>query len=435
MCGGTLHPDSDSDRTAETVYTDSRKMIKNGIYAAIRGETVDGNRFAPAVIEAGGCALVDNEEHYCKNTVLTDDVKTALRTIASVYRGAEMKNMTVIGVTGSVGKTTTKDMIACALSSQKKVHKTCGNANSQIGLPITVLDTDPLCDAAVLELGMSYPGEMERIAEVARPDISVVTNIGFSHIENLGTREAIRDEKLKISAFSPSEAVLVLNGDEPLLREYKGDKKVYFVSKSDKSCHCYAENIRIADGTLSFFANVFGKCTEVTLKVTGEHYVSNALFALACAHLCGVDTEAAAKMLADYKNDKKRLFVYETEGRTVISDCYNASPESMKAALSVLGKTDAVRRIAVLGDMLELGAESERLHLLVGGYAAENADVLITYGEQAKGYVSEFKGKEIFCFEKGESEKLREFLTGFLKKGDAVLYKASNGMKLSDAIV
>ena len=326
-------------------------------------------------------------------------------------------------------------MGACALSSAFKVHKTQGNFNSQVGLPQTVLATDPDVDCAVVELGMSLKGEMERIAACAQPDISVVTNIGYSHIENLGTREAIRDEKLKISAFSKNGSILLLNGDEPLLRDVKYENRnIYYVSVENPHCDCYATNIIETKYGVSFDACVFGKEVLVELGVSGRHFVLNALFALAVCDLLGIDVLIAAKSLAMYESDGKRQHIYDKDGHVVISDCYNASPESMKAALSVLASYEQ-RRIAVLGDMLELGSVSENLHRLVGEYTNDSADVLVTYGSHSRSINLASRIAEKYHFNMDEKDKLFDFLKSFVKKNDVVLYKASNGIKLSEIIV
>lgn len=436
-CGGRLSSSADKKRTFNGFFTDSRVPDDKKLFLALRGERVDGNSFVPELIGKGCAAITDREVliDVDGDCIFVPDVREALQRFAQSYRKNELKDIPFVGITGSVGKTTTKDMIALALSSSLSVHKTLGNSNSQIGLPQTVLATPKDVECAVVELGMSMPGEMEKIARCAMPDISVITNIGYSHIENLGTREAIRDEKLKIAIASKKGSTLILNGDEPLLREKDySENKACFVSVTDTSCECYARDIVEANSGVSFIANVFGSEYGVSLSVVGKHFVINSLFALATAHCLGISVENAARALSDYKSDGKRQYVYETNGHTVISDCYNASPESMEAALSVLS-TYKARRIAVLGDMLELGNESEELHKRVGEYVKSSVDVLITYGEQARLIASSAEGIEVYSFNKEENEKLHEFLVSFIKDGDAVLYKASNGMNLGRFIV
>lgn len=435
ICGGELFRPEDGDLAVNSIFSDSRNAVENGLFIALKGEKTDGNRYISGVTGSGACALCDNREYFSARCVLVPDVRTALQTLAKRYRETMLADLPLVGVTGSVGKTTTKDMIACALSSSLNVHKTQGNANSQIGLPTTVLDCDKdTAQAAVVELGMSYKGEMERISRAASPDICVITNIGSSHIENLGTREAIRDEKLKIAMFSKPGSILLLNGDEPLLRGIDpGDKKVYYVSYKDTSASCYASEVTLDQEGTRFIAHITGAECPVRLNQPGVHLVTNALFALACAKLLGLPLAPAAEALSQYKSDGKRQFIYDSNGHTVISDCYNAAPESVRAALSVLA-TRKGRKVAVLGDMLELGENSPALHRALSKETENCADVLITYGELAKNYAADFT-KETYSFPSGEPETLKAFLKSFIRPGDAVLYKASNGIKLFECII
>ncbi|MBR5277850.1 MAG: UDP-N-acetylmuramoyl-tripeptide--D-alanyl-D-alanine ligase [Clostridia bacterium] len=436
--GGTLSKGANKDRIVNGFYSDSRTPAADKMFLAIRGERFDGNDFVKNLVSQGYAALTDAPKNLNLggDVILVNNVTKALQDLACFYRDTELKSTPVVGITGSVGKTTTKDMVSKALSAGLKVYKTEGNFNSQIGLPQTVLAADSGYDCAVVELGMSYKGEMERISRCAKPNISIITNIGYSHIENLGSREAIRDEKLKIAAFSGNDSVLLLNGDEPLLRDINKDcyGTCYYVSASDTSCHCYATDICETENGISFVAVIFGNSISVNLNVIGRHYVINTLFALCASYLLGVNLNAAAESLASYKSDGKRQHIYQKNGHTVISDCYNASPESMLAALSVLN-TAKNRRIAVLGDMLELGECSVSLHQKVGEYTNNTTDVLITYGDMAIQIANGSKVKEIYSFPQDQRQELLEFLNGFIKETDTVLYKASNGMKLSELIV
>lgn len=435
--GGKLSDTADANRTVSAFFTDSRVPEQDKMFLALRGERVDGNDFVKKLVSDGFCVITDRADNanLVGDVIYVPDVRAALQALSKFYRDNELNNVAIVGITGSVGKTTTKDMVALAVSSSLKTHKTLGNSNSQIGLPQTLLATPLDSECAIVELGMSMRGEMERIAKCASPDISVITNIGYSHIENLGSREAIRDEKLKIAAYSSPSSRFILNGDEPLLRSLEVKKeRVCFVSVEDSSCDCFAENITETDGTLSFVANIYGKKYPVMLSLVGRHYVINSLFALAVAYHLGIDVMSAAQKLSEYQSDGKRLYIYDRDGHTVISDCYNASPESMLAALSVL-KVAKGRRIAVLGDMLELGNESPNLHASVGREVDTTADVLVTYGTLAEYIASASNVKEKYSFKKEDSLELKCFLQAYIKEGDTVLYKASNGMNLGRVIV
>lgn len=437
VCNGKLSKNAVAGRTVNGFYSDSRSTDNSKLFLALRGERVDGNTFVAGVVQNGGCALTDREENLSidGDVIYVSDVRNALQTLAKHYRNTELRCMPIIGITGSVGKTTTKDMVALAVSAGRSVHKTIGNSNSQIGLPQTILATPTDADCAVVELGMSMPGEMIKISECARPSFSIITNIGYSHIENLGSREAIRDEKLKISEFSGDYSYLILNGDEPLLRNFNYEKReVCFVSFEDSTCDCYAKNIIESVSGVSFTAVIYGREVDVSLNVRGKHFVLNALFALVSAYFLDVSLFSASEKLSAYQSDGKRQHIYEKDGHTVIDDCYNASPESMKAALSVL-KTSSGRRIAVLGDMLELGDTSVMLHKLVGEYVTDSADILVTFGELAA-YIAESSCvKEKYLFRLDEPDNLKKFLEGLVHAGDTVLYKASNGIRLGRVIV
>ena len=314
--GGKLSEKSNAMREIGGFFTDSRTPDKEKLFLALRGERVDGNTFVPSLVAEGCCAMVDREEYLelSGDIIYVADVRTALQTLAKYYRENELSSIPFVGITGSVGKTTTKEMVALALSSEKNVHKTIGNFNSQIGLPQTVLACETSVDCAVVELGMSMPGEMERIARCAIPDISIITNIGYSHIENLGSREAICFEKLKIASASKDGSTLILNGDEPLLRsrEYHNNK-VCFVSVEDSTCECYATDIEELNDGIKFTAVIFGEEFSIKISARGRHYVMNSLFVLATAKFLNIDLSKAAASLSHYKSDGKRQYVYTTD--------------------------------------------------------------------------------------------------------------------------
>jgi UDP-N-acetylmuramoyl-tripeptide--D-alanyl-D-alanine ligase len=413
VVGGRITEKTERNRIISTIFTDSRDADQNigGLFAAFKGERVDAHRFVREVVGKGCFALIEDSAYFTDNTILVANTTDALQTLAFWYRKEKLSNTKIIGVTGSVGKTSTKDMVALALGAGLKTAKTIGNRNSQIGLPITILETEPETQAAVFEMGMSEFGEMARLSRVTFPDIAVITNIGYSHIENLGSRENICAEKLTIADCLAPDGVLILNGDEPLLKKQNkyAQRKIY-CSVKDKS-DCFAYDIKERGGRLCFMADILGKTTSVALPVPGLHNVFNALFALACAAECGVDLEKAANALLNFETSGLRQRIYEKDGYTIIADCYNASPESMAAALSVL-KEYKGRKVAVLGDMLELGSFAEELHEQVGQEADRSGvDILITFGSLAKNIAKTVQGKaEIYSFEEGEYEKTAELL-------------------------
>ncbi|MBO7737639.1 MAG: UDP-N-acetylmuramoyl-tripeptide--D-alanyl-D-alanine ligase, partial [Clostridia bacterium] len=331
-----------------------------------------------------------------------------------------------IGITGSVGKTTAKEMTVKCLSSGKTVSFTKGNRNSQVGLPRTVLEVPVGTQAAVFEMGMSLPGEMERIAVCARPDIVMVINIGTSHIEAFGTREKIRDEKLNILKGMREGGKLIVNGDEPLLACLPNAVKCGIDNPQNQ---VYAYNIRQDGLDTVFDVCLFGEHFNTRIGAIGRHMVYDALFAFAAGHFAGLSVEQMRTSLEEFSTVGDRQRIVETDGVRVIADCYNASPESVSAALDVLKGFEG-RKIAVLGDMLELGEHSSSLHTRTGEKAREaGVDLLVCVGEQSKNTAFAF-GANSVCFGAEEGEKAAEYIKNTVSAGDTVLFKGSRGMKL-----
>lgn len=430
-CGGKLFGDGDIAVTG--FFTDSRKAEADKMFLPIKGENTDAHKFIPSVFDAGCKAsfseniLVEPKGSY----VLVNNSIKALQDVAADYR-SKFK-IPFIGITGSVGKTTTKEMVALALSSGLKVHKTAGNANSQIGLPLTVLGTEPEDEAAVIEMGMSMPGEMERIAAVAKPDIAVMTNIGVSHIEFHGSREKIMEQKLHITDHFTEDNTLFVNGDDDLLRTLKGKLPFNVVSFGiDEGNDYRAVNIEPSDEGYSFICLHNGTETAMSLSVPGIHNIRNALVAFALSEHLGIAVNKAVRAIASYTPPEMRQQIKKFGSITVIDDSYNASPDSMFGALQILGDSKG-RKIAVLADMLELGAYSPKGHRDVGEKAKEiSADLLICIGEESK-YIAEGFGSSN-CAHFMNCEEAWEFLGDKLLPGDTVLVKGSRGMR-TDKIV
>ena len=378
----------------------------------------------------------------------------ALQRLGRWYR-KERVHIPLVGVTGSVGKTTTREMIACALSAEKKVYATKGNSNSQVGVPITITETEEGAQIGVIELGMSEFGEMSRISQVACVDVAVITNIGVSHINQLKTQENIMKEKLHILDGMPEGAWLILNGDDPLLGELTEEKihaygiaegrsiRILFYGTSEAADVRVLE-VRTEKGCPRFQLQLpEGQRIFCSLKTPGMHMVLNGVAAVAAAAVCGVSPEGAAKALSAFEGVGGRGRTFEKGGITFIDDSYNAAPASMKAGLSVLSETPAEgRRIAVLADMLELGDREKDYHREVGAYIRQQGlslSQLWLYGPLARyiaeGYeaaAGEPAGKtapQIRLFDR--KEELLPALSAFVKPGDAVLFKGSNGMGLS----
>ncbi len=429
----------DPEREIRNISIDSRRMKGDDLFVPIIGAKVDAHRFIPGAFEAGAAAVFTSEDEEKEDVhpwIRVENTVRALQDLGAWYRGR--LSMPVIGITGSVGKTTTREMTAAALSAGRKVTGTGGNSNGQIGVPLAVSEADLSADAAVIEMGMSEPGEMARIAAVARPTIGVVSNIGVSHIENLGSREAICREKMHIADFLGEDGVMILNGEDDLLVQYRGSRRfrtLFFGTGEENDFR--AEQIRTEQGRLCFTARMPGGSVEVSLGVPGRHNVLNALAALAAADVCGVDPEAAAAKLAEFSGFARRLQKLERDGYTYLDDTYNASPDSMRAAIRVLAETGTSgRRIAVLADMRELGAKAPEYHREVGEYAADrHLDAVFAVGDLsqyiAQGFEEKSGRKAVLC---GSNEEAAAAVRAFRRPGDVILLKGSNSMHLNEVL-
>ncbi len=424
------------DAILEHLSIDSRTMKGNDLFVPIIGEKVDAHRFIGQAFDHGAAAALTSEHESMdsdKPWIRVKDTKKALQAVGSYYR--DRLTLPLAGITGSVGKTTTREMVACALSARFAVFKTPGNHNSQVGLPITLTEISKTDEIGVLELGMSEPGELTIIAKIAKIQMAVITNIGVAHIEQLGSKENILKEKLTIQDGLKEGGILFLNGDDELLmnaKAKKGCRTIYY--GTGESCDYRAEDVHLEDGYPAFTAVCAQQRVPVHLSVMGSHNVLNAMVSLAVAAECGIPMEEAAECLQKFTGFKNRQQIYHMAGLTVIDDTYNASPVSMKAGLEVLGSmADVKRRIAVLADMKELGEKSPEYHYEIGEYIAEHpVDELVTIGALAGEIARAVKEKApgITVKEFMEQAPLAAYLKEELEEGDCVLFKGSNSMKL-----
>lgn len=425
------------DETVPLVHIsiDSKSIRGGELFVPLIGERVDAHRFIGQAFQAGAAAVLTSEHDVMEDEhpwIRVRDTQKALQAIGSYYRNR--LTLPLVGITGSVGKTTTREMVACALSAGKKVYKTPGNKNSQVGVPLTLSEITSEDEIGVLELGMSMPGELTVIARIARVDMALITNVGVTHIEQLGSRENIYREKLTIQDGLKEGGVLLLNGDDPLLRNTRareGCRTVYF--GTGDHCDYRAEDIQLQKGCPEFTAVCGEKRVPVRLQVMGRHQISNAMAALAVADLYGIPLEGAAVKLGEYQGFEGRQQVYRRNGVTLIDDSYNASPVSMLAALQVLETMEpAKRRIAVLADMKELGPEAACYHREIGEWLKSHpVDVLLTLGELSREIESP---NTCLHFEAGDLDGLYRKLTELLRPGDCVLLKGSNSMKLGEVV-
>ncbi len=420
----------------DCVCTDTRKITDGCLFIAIDGENFDGHDFAKKAIEHGAQAVVVHKD--CglgERQLLVENTRTALLDLAGYYRS--LFNIPVIGVTGSVGKTTTKEMVHAVMSSKYNTLKNEGNLNNEIGVPLTLFRLEKSHEAAVIEMGMSDFGEISRMTKAVRPDVAVISNIGISHIENLGSREGILRAKLEILEGMKSNAPVILNADDDMLISVRpGAHPVIYYGIENEKSNFKALELTSKEDSIELTVGSPDGLGRVSLPYPGRHNVYNSLAAAAAGSLFGIKLEDALGALKNYVPAGMRQRINKKFGMTFIEDCYNASPDSQAAALAVLSGMNAQRKIAVIGDMLELGAVSEKAHYGVGEKAAENkVDAVFTYGNRSLETAKGAKNGGIALVRSfDDKQKLSAELSEYLRQGDAVLFKASRGMKLEEVI-
>lgn len=422
----------------EHISIDSRQSKGNDLFVPIIGEKVDAHNFISQAFDSGCIATLTSKHKEMNHTHSFIYVKDTIKALHDIGRLCRSRTtVPVVGVTGSVGKTTTREMIATALSAEKSIYKTGKNYNSQIGVPITLSEMPNDVDMAVLELGMNVPGELGLISKMTILDAAVVTNVGVAHIEFFGTKEKICEEKLTITSGLKENGLLFLNGDDELLYQYKDSTSFTpILYGTSPRCTYRGENIAMKNGKYTFEFVFDTIRIPVTLSVLGVHNVVNAIGALAVAHKFGVDLTKAAKALEGFTGFMNRLEVHKVNGYTIIDDTYNASPDSMKAGIDVLcGMEEKGKKIAVLGDMFELGEQSSNYHYQVGKAISEKPfDFAILVGKQASyiGKAMEDTQSNIPIMYEMSNEEVSKYLKRTLTAGDVVYLKASNGMKLKE---
>ena len=417
------------------VVTDSRKVQPGCVFVCFAGERVDGHDFAAAAYQNGAAYIIANHPVPGvpeNRTVLVQDSALAMVRMASNYRMLFSPRM--IGVTGSVGKTTTKEFCYAVLSAFGNTLKTEGNQNNDIGVPNTLFRLTADTEYAVVEMGMDHAGEIERLTRCARPSAAIITLIGVSHLENLGTRENILKAKMEICAGLPDGAPLVLNADDDLLPTANVPPRlraVWFGIDAPAADVRALDITTVAGGTRFTLADAEYGRFAVTIPTVGRHTVYDALAAYTAATRLGLDAAKCAAALSRYQTTGMRQNIVEKNGITVIEDCYNASPDSMRAALSVLGELPNTRKIALLGDMLELGSASEQGHRDAGVWAGEaGVDLLIAYGPHSAAMAEAAKAKGVTTVHCQTEQEVLQCLRQSVHTGDALLAKASHAMGL-----
>ncbi|WP_280520785.1 UDP-N-acetylmuramoyl-tripeptide--D-alanyl-D-alanine ligase [Paenibacillus sp. J22TS3] len=447
MCGGTLGREEHSGVTAQGVVTDSRKISAGCLFVPLAGENFDGHAFAAEALRQGAAGCLWQRDHGTPPetegpVIFVEDTLEALQRLAKSY--LKETKAKVIGITGSNGKTTTKDIVFSLLATTYKVHKTNGNFNNHIGVPLTILAMPEDSEIAILEMGMSARYEIELLSKLAEPETVLITNIGESHLLQLGSREEIARAKVEILAGVKRGGLLVYNGDEPLIPQVLQESGTYkpadlktltFGMNADNDD--YPTGMMFQSAGTVFTAHSGQEASAYRIPLLGEHNVINALGAMLVARHYGVTEENIIKGLDQLELTSMRIEVVEgVSGVTILNDAYNASPTSMKAAIGVLEKMKGYRRkVAVLGDMLELGEHEERYHEETGRYITpEKVDILFTYGtlgaKIAQGAAEHLPAERIHAYT--DKTELMHRLMQELTPKDVVLVKASRGMRLEE---
>ena len=412
---------------------DSRQMKNGGMYIPLKGERFDGHNFIESAFQTGAQAIISekNVKYEDKTVIKVKDTYQALKDMASYLRNH--RPVKVVGVTGSVGKTSTRDMVYSVVKQKYKTLKTEGNYNNEIGLPLTILryhDEEVL----VLEMGMNHLQEMSRLSMIARPDIACITNVGTAHIGELGSRENILKAKLEITDGMKEGSTLIINQDNDMLQTVElPHLNVVRVGKG-KEASIQASHIILEETKSSFEVEYQGKKEIIEVPVQGEHNISNALIAIAVGIALNISLEDIKKGIQEFKLTKNRMDILEKNHKTVIDGTYNASVDSMKSSIDVLTNYKK-RKVAILADMLELGDYSQQLHEEVGNYVAtKEIDVLICIGKEAKYMYQKAKEKMKNVYYFTSNQEVIEQLDQFLKNDDVVLVKGSHSMNLKEIV-
>lgn len=433
ICGGTYYGDRDlATKEITGVVTDNRQVTEGGMFVAIKGAKVDGNRFVPAAYESGAlcCMSEDEPGEQKKAYIQVKDCLQAIKDMAAYYR--TICTLPIVGITGSVGKTTTKEMLASVLSTHFNTLKTLGNFNNELGMPLTLLRLREEHEAAIVEMGISDFGEMSRMTAIARPDMCVITNIGCCHLEQLGDRDGVLKAKTEIFQGMKEGGTVFLNGDDDKLitvTQVHGKRPVFFGLNDNNDVHPLKITSKGLSGTDVTVQTSRGTL-QITIPVPGRHMITNALAAVAVGQQMGLSDEEIVQGIAAFRPVDGHGSVFATEHFTIMDDCYNANPVSMQAGVRLLSEVPE-RKVAILGDMFELGAEEEKLHYETGRYVAGcGLDQIICIGTLAKQYLAGITDVDpsanVIWF--ATLEEAMAKLPDLLKEQDAILIKASHGM-------
>ena len=442
VTNGTLLQGNEEE-VCENFSRDTRRLEKGEMYLGIKGETINGGIYWKEALDKGAKGVIvqdteiSEEERKAYPEKIIIQVKNVVEAMGKMAKyKRSLYHIPFIAITGSVGKTSTKDMIASVMNRKYDTLKTQGNYNNQIGLPLTVLGLKDH-DAMVIEMGMNQKGEISNLTKIAKPTVAVITNVGTAHIGNLGSRENILKAKLEILDGLKENGTLVINNDNDMLHNWREEntKKdiniVTFGMENDSDIMPY--DIVLSENGSTYKIDIDKKTWNVNVSVGGNHFVLNSLCAISIGRLFGIEMKEILDGIANFELTKRRMQVEKNaKGVTIINDCYNANYDSMKAAIKYLKEIKNRRKIAILGDMLELGDYSKELHKKVGEEIDNNIDILITVGKEAENIANNAKAKEIFMFKTNYEAILK--LKEIILKNDAILVKASNGMHFNEIV-
>ncbi len=442
-CGGKLYCGDDNIANTEVsaIVTDNRQVTKDSMFIAIPGAKVDGHDFIEDAYNKGAMAVIaEHELDIDKPYIVVENSLTAIKAIATFYR--QQLDIKVVGITGSVGKTSTKETIYSVLSQKYNTLKTNGNFNNELGLPLTIFRLRDEHEIAVLEMGINSFGEMTRLSAIAKPDIAVITNIGLCHLENLKSRDGILKAKTEMFTSLNPNGKIILNGDDDKLstiQDYNGIKPVFYYVDDVKNKKIYADNISY-EGIKETNCDIhYGdEAIKACIHVPGKHMISNALAAVCVAKELGLSKEEIEVGLDSLNTIQGRNNFVNTGYLTVIDDCYNANPVSMKASIDVLNQGNT-RRVAILGDMFELGKNEEKYHEEIGQYLIDtDIEVVVFIGSLMKNAFDYLKDNlentqmKIYYFD--ELKGFMDIYKNILEKNDLVLVKASHGMEFTKIV-
>ena len=435
------------DELCENFSKDTRQINKGDVYIGIKGENFDGNTLYEEALKHGAkvCILENieiksdiKEKFKDRTIIIVEDTIKALKELAEYKR--KMYDIPVIAVTGSVGKTSTKDILASVISKKYNVLKTEGNLNNQIGLPLTILKLKNHT-AMVVEMGMSKLGEIRTLTNIAKPTIAVITNVGTAHIGNLGSRQNILKAKLEILEGMDKDGTLVINNDNDMLCEWNKKNVQYKVATFgiDNKSDFMAKQINLQEYSSVFFVSFNNEEQKVTVPIGGKHFVYNALCAICVGQLVGIPKEDILDGIKKFELTKNRMEIKKNKNNvTIINDCYNANYDSMKAAIEYLSKMHSRRKIAILGDMLELGEYSKKLHEKVGEEVAKNKiDILVTVGKEAINIMNiaiQNGMKKENTYHYNDNQEAIKKIKEIIQPEDTFLIKASNGMHFNKIV-